>query len=288
MAEQDKKERATLESIPLIINGVINTAWAILPSKLEEIMAVLQSKNSGAVIEMADKNKQTEPSKDRNYSVKDGIAEILIEGTLSKRMGFIQALSGGTSYENIQGQIQKAESDPAVRGIFYEYDSPGGNVIGMFNTADMIFNAKKQSMSFCNGLMASAAYITGSGADYVIASDVSAELANVGVVSVHFDKSKQYEKEGVRPTVISAGKFKAIGNPYERLKDKDLNHLKSKIDYMYSLAVNTVSRNRSVSVEHLVEKIGAELLIGEQAISAGLADEILTRPQAIERLKEMI
>jgi len=30
------------------------------------------------------------------------------------------------------------------------------------------------------------------------------------------------------------------------------------------------------------------LLIGEQAISAGLADEILTRPQAIERLKEMI
>ena len=194
--------------IPLLMDSVINTPWSILPAKLDEIMSVLQSKNDGLILEMAEQSKQTEPQ-DSNYTVKDGIAEIVINGTLSKRMGLIQSLSGGTSYSNIQGQIKKAEADPAVKGIFYNYDSPGGNVDGLFTTADAVFNAKKPSLAFGNGLMASATYIMGSGADYVVASDRSTEVGSLGVIAIHFDKSKQYEKEGIKPTVFSAGKYKA-------------------------------------------------------------------------------
>ena len=272
-------------TIPLIMDSVINVPWAILRSKLDEIMVVLQSKNNGIALEMAAQGKQSKPQ-DRNYSVKNGIAEILIEGTLSKRMGMMQALSGGTSYANIQSQIKKAEADSSVKGIFYDYSSPGGNVDGMFTTADVIFNTKKPSLSFANGLMASAAYIMGSGADYVVASDRSAEIGSLGVVAIHFDKSKMYEKEGIKPTVFSAGKYKALGNPYEELTDKDAAHLQGNLDYMYSLAVNTVARNRNVSVKELTS-LGADVFIGEQAINAGMADSIMTRDQAIEYLKEM-
>jgi len=281
-----KKGSADMNKIPYIMDSVTNIPWAILPAKLNEIMIVLQSKNSGIAIEMAEKNKQTE-EQDENYYVKDGIAYISIEGTLSRRMGMMQALSGGTSYANIQNQIQKAESDPAVKGIFYEYHSPGGNVDGMFNAADVIFNAKKPSLSFANGLMASAAYIMGSGANYVVASDRSAQIGSLGVIGVHFDESKKYEKEGIKPTVFSAGKYKASGNPYEPLSKKDADQLQSQLDYMYSLAVDTVSRNRNVSADKIIN-LGADVFIGKQAVSAGFADEILTKSQAIDCLKEMI
>jgi signal peptide peptidase SppA len=272
--------------IPLIMDNVLNTCWAILPSKLSEIMSVLQSKNDGLILEMAEQNKKSEPH-DMNYTVKDGIAEIVINGTLSKRMGLIQALSGGTSYANIQSQIKKAEDDPDVGGLFYNISSPGGNVEGMFTTADVVFNAKKPSIAFANGLMASAAYILGSGADYVVASDRSAELFNLGVIAVHFDESKKYEKEGVKPTVFSAGKYKRSGNPYEPLSDKDTLHLQSKLDYMHTLAIDTVSKHRNMAADDLVN-LGADVFIGEQAISAGIADEILTREQAMQKLHDVI
>ena len=274
--------------IPLIMDNVLNTCWAILPAKLSEIMAVLQAKNNDFILEMTEQGKQSK-AQDSNYTVDDGIAMITINGTLSKRMGLIQALSGGTSYSNIQSQIKRAEDDPAVKGIFLDIDSPGGAVSEMFNTADAIFGLRgtKPSLAFANGLMASAAYIIGSGADCVVASDRSAELFNLGVIAVHFDESKKYEKEGVKPTVFSAGKYKASGNPYKPLNDKDTIHLQSKLDYMHTLAIDTVSKHRNMAADDLIN-LGADIFIGEQAISAGIADEILTREQAMQKLHDVI
>lgn len=292
--DQDKKKKKgeAMDKIPLIIDGVLDIPWAILPSKLDEIMAVLQSKNSGLVFEMVEKNKQSsESQKDINYHVNDdGIAEIIIDGTLSRRMGMIQALSGGTSYSDIQSQVKRAEDDPAIEGLFYDFNSPGGNVDGMFNTADIIFDAKKPSMAFANGLMASAAYIIGSGTNYIVASDRSTEIGSLGVIAVHFDESKKYEKEGVKPTVFSAGKYKKIGNPYESLTKKDSAFIQAKLDYMFTLMTDTVSTHRNISAKNMIEHevVGGDIFIGEQGINAGLCDEILSRSQAIEKLREMI
>lgn len=271
------------------MDNVLNTCWAILPSKLSEIMSVLQSKNDGLILEMAEQNKKSEPH-DMNYTVKDGIAEIVINGTLSKRMGLIQALSGGTSYANIQSQIKKAEDDPDVGGLFYNISSPGGNVEGMFTTADVVFNTKKPSLAFANGLMASAAYIIGSGADYVVASDRSAETGSLGVISVLFDESKKYETEGIRPTVFAAGQYKKIGNKFEPLSKPDKKYIQSKLDYMFSLMTDTVSTHRNIPVIDLIdnEVVGGDVFIGEQGINAGLIDEILTKEQALQHLKNVV
>ena len=279
-------------TIPLIMDRVISTPWAILRSSLDEIMAVLQSKNNKLVLEMAEKSKQAsgDEIQDSNYIVKDGIAEITIDGTLSKRMGLIQALSGGTSYANIQNQIKKAEDDSDVGGLFYNISSPGGNVEGMFTTADVIFNAKKPSLAFAEGLMASAAYIIGSGSDYVVASDRAAEIGSLGVIAVHFDESKKYEKEGIKPTVFSAGQYKKVGNKFEALSEPDKQYMQKTLDYMFTLMTDTISAHRNMDVKQMIdhEIVGGDVFIGEQAINAGLADEILNRQSAVERLKEMI
>ena len=277
--------------IPLIMDNVLNTCWAILPAKLSEIMAVLQAKNNDFILEMTEQGKQSK-AQDSNYTVDDGIAMITINGTLSKRMGLIQAISGGTSYSNIQSQVKRAEDDPAVKGIFLDIDSPGGAVSEMFNTADAIFGLRgtKPSLAFANGLMASAAYIIGSGADCVVASDRSAETGSLGVISVLFDESKKYEKEGIKPTVFAAGQYKKIGNKFEPLSKPDKKYIQSKLDYMFTLATDTVSRHRNISASDLIANdiVGGDVFIGEQGINAGLVDQILTREKALEKLKDVI
>ena len=301
MWDEDKKKKGKINmseinkskpTIPLIMDRIISTPWAILRSSLDEIMAVLQSKNNGLVLEMAEKNKQSsgDETQDINYAVKDGIAEITIDGTLSKRMGLIQALSGGTSYASIQNQIKKAEDDPDVGALFYNISSPGGNVEGMFATADIVFNAKKPSLAFADGLMASAAYIIGSGANCVVASDRSAEIGSLGIIAVHMDESKKYEKEGIKPTVFSAGQYKKVGNKFEPLSETDKRYMQKTLDYMFTLMTDTISVHRNMDIKQMIEHevVGGDMFIGEQAVNAGLADEILAKNQALERLKEMI
>lgn len=289
MWEQDKKKGESMDKIPLIMDSVLNVPWAILRSKLDEIMAVLQAKNNDFMLETAEQNKKSE-AQDANYRVEDNIAHIIIEGTLSKKMNLISAVSGGTSYSNIQGQIKRAEDDPDVKGIFYQYDSPGGAVDGMFTTIDVISKGQKPSLSFIDGLAASAAYMLASGADYIAIADRSTETGNLGVIAVHLDESKKFEKEGIKPTIFAAGEYKKIGNPYETLTDSDKKHMQKSLDYMFSLMTDTISAHRNIAVKDLIDNdiVGGDIFIGEQGINAGLVDSIMNKNQALAYLKDMI
>ena len=278
-----------MDKIPLIMDSVLNAVWAILPSKLSEIMSVLQSKNDGLLLQMVEQSKQSKPQ-DMNYSVKDGIAEIVIQGTLSKRIGLIQAISGGTSYSNIQNQVKRAEGDPNVRGIFYQYDTPGGHVDGVFSTIDVIAKGQKPSLAFVDGLAASAAYMLASASDFIAIADRSTETGSLGTVAVHLDESGKYQKEGIKPTVFASGRYKKIGNPYEPLSNSDKKHMQKSLDYMYSLMVDAISENRNISVKDLIDNdiVGGSVFIGKQSIDAGLVDEILTRELALKKLKDVV
>ena len=275
--------------IPLLMDSILNTPLAILPSKLSEILAILQAKNDGLVLEMVEQSKQAE-SQDMNYSVKDGIAQIVIQGTLSKRMNLIAAISGGTSYSNIQSQVKRAEDDSDVEGIFYQYDTPGGHVDGLFTTADIIFKGQKPSLTFVDGLCASAGYVLASASGLIVIADRSTETGSLGTVAVHLDQSGKFKKEGVQPTVFASGRYKKIGNPYESLTDSDKKHMQKSLDYMFSLMTDTVSTHRNIPVIDLIdnEVVGGDVFIGEQGINAGLIDEILTKEQALQHLKDVV
>jgi signal peptide peptidase SppA len=301
--DRNKKKGSTMNKIPYLMDSVINIPWAITKNKLHEIMYILQTKNIDTELFKNIKELQADfdntPEKpgdnkkeEKPYNIIDEIAYIEIMGTLSKRMNIIAALSGGTSYEMIQKQINMAIEDKDVGGIFMHIDSPGGNVDGLFNTADLIFKERdiKPIMAYADGTMASAAYLLGSAASFVAISDRAAEIGSLGVIAVHMDESAKYEKEGIKPTIFSSGGYKKTGNPYEALSDDDKLHIQDKIDTMYTLLIDSVAVHRNISVVSILrDDLGnGDTFIGHDAVDIGLADEILTRQYAIERLKEMI
>jgi capsid assembly protease len=61
-----------------------------------------------------------------------------------------------------------------------------------------------------NGMAASAADASASGASRIITIE-SGVVGSIGVVVVHADMSKKLENDGIRPTIIHAGKHKATG-----------------------------------------------------------------------------
>ena len=268
---------------------MINSAWCILPEKLNEILQVVEAKQLGELKDMEAKLSLSDAGQTENrYAVNNGVAIIKIYGTLAKRMNIVSSLSGGTSYEMAGKDFQKALSDPAVKTIVLDVDSPGGNVSGLLPLANLIYESrsKKRIISFANSLAASAAYYIASAAHEVVLSDKSAQAGSLGVIGIHMDRSKEYEQKGIKPTVLKAGKYKAVGNEYSPLRKIDQESLQSHLDYLYSIMIQDIARNRGVTVEVADKKMGqGKIFIGQQSVDVGLADRIESWDSLLAGLK---
>ena len=119
----------------------------------------------------------------------NGIAIIPVVGTLVKRAGAIDAASGLLSYTAIETMIMEAATDPAVGGILLDVDSPGGEVGGVFDLADLIREAREAKPVYALADDAfSAAYLLASAADRIYLSQTGG-VGSIGVIAVHVDES---------------------------------------------------------------------------------------------------
>lgn len=150
--------------------------------------------------------------------VDGGIAVIPIEGTLVHKGAFVGQSSGDTSYQGIQTQVSRALKSDKVKAVVFEVDSFGGEVSGAFETADMIhaLSLVKPTVSILTDFALSAGYLMASAARTIVMPETG-RAGSIGVIRMHVDYERKLDNEGVKVTLISAGKHKAAGNAFERL-----------------------------------------------------------------------
>ncbi len=265
-----------------IIQAVYDTAWIITRAKMTDIITFLDKKITGLNTQ-SDFSLQAKPT----YQIQNGIALIPVFGVISQRVNLIQQFSGGTSTELLKLDIRAAMEDDEVIAVILDTDSPGGSVDDIANVSDLIYNfrSRKPIIAISNSLMASAAYWIGSAADRVIMGSPTAESGSIGVVAVHRDISKMEELEGVKTTEIYSGKYKRITSQYAPLTKEGEETIREKVDYIYSLFIEAVARNRGVSAGEVSEKMAdGRLFTGQLAVDAGLADSMEDIDSLIKRL----
>ncbi|MBE0598308.1 MAG: S49 family peptidase, partial [Desulfuromonadales bacterium] len=209
-----------------------------------------------------------------------------ITGTLVHRGGYLAAASGITSYEAIRQTFDAAMADPAVHRLVLEIDSCGGEVHGLFDLADHIYQArgKKPITAVVNEQAYSAAYLLASAADRIVLPRTGG-VGSIGVIVAHFDQSGFDEKTGVKVTHIFAGKQKAECSPHAPLSPEAHKRIQGRIDELYNLFVGTVARNRGIA-ESAVRGTEAGIFTGKKALAAGLADEIAAAEMVFVRSKD--
>jgi signal peptide peptidase SppA len=256
---------------------IFNTPLMIAEEKLNVLLHVLGPRfdldlDNLPAIEAREVS-ETERSR-AGYVVRDGAAIIGIQGTLVHKSGYLDALSGLTSYESLRGAFDTAMDDDQVRRIIFDVDSPGGEVTGCFDLVDHIYKSrgKKPITAVVNESCYSAAYALASAADKIILPRTGG-AGSVGVILCHIDQSAFNEKAGVKVTHIYAGKHKADFSPHHALSEEAVARLQGMVDDTYQLFVSTVARNRGLGAE-AVRKTEAGIFIGKKAVSAGLADRV--------------
>ncbi|HLP69054.1 MAG TPA: S49 family peptidase, partial [Rhizobium sp.] len=216
----------------------------------------------------------------RPYVVKNGVLQIPVKGVLLHDFGYAFG-KYATGYKYIQKAFERGINDPDVQGIAFMIDSPGGHVAGCFELVDILYSnrSKKPVRAFAHEHAYSAAYAIASAAKRIVVSRTGG-VGSIGVLTMHVDISKALEVQGIKVTLVHAGRHKVDGNQYQPLPDDVRIRMYNRIAEQYEVFVASVARNRGME-ELEIRQTEALCFSATEAMSNGLADSIGTLDDAL-------
>jgi signal peptide peptidase SppA len=273
-----------------VLVEIYRKPWAIMPEKLATICEIVNQRSLGEKLSQEEILARLEPyraaartSDAQSFGV---VAVIPIYGVISHRMNLMSQVSGGTSIEKLTAQFRSAVADPAVKAIVFDIDSPGGTVEGVPELADEILGArsKKKTVAVANCMAGSAAYWLASAADELVVAP-SGAVGSIGIFAAHEDISAALEKEGVKVTLVSAGKYKTEGNELGPLSDEARAAMQAKIDAFYGMFVKSVAKGRGAAQASVRDGFGqGRMVLAADAVKQGMADRVGTFDETLGRL----
>lgn len=201
-------------------------------------------------------------------TVRDGVANIPITGPLYHYANELHDVCGCASYESLARELGAAVNASDVHHIVPVIDSPGGELAGCSELADLISatRAVKPVTAFVTDLGCSAAYWLASAAGEVVIAR-TARVGSIGVVSTY--RGKRGGSTGTIEIVSSQ-------SPRKRLDvetDEGRAAAQATVDELAAVFVESVARQRSVSVDKVLAEFGqGDVFVGARAVAAGLAD----------------
>ena len=276
-----------------VVAEVFRKPWAILPEKFSVIAHLVAMHVSGTRLSQDEIRTRLKEAAvvagPRNGQDSFGaVAVIPIRGVISRRANLMSQMSGpgGTSIEKLTSQFRAALADSSVKAIVFDVDSPGGSVDGVPELAEEIYKSRgqKKTLAVANGMAASAAYWLASAAGELVVSP-SGQVGSIGVFMAHEDLSKALENDGVKVTLISAGKYKVDGNDVEPLSESAREDMQSKVDAFYGMFVKSVARGRRTSQDGVRGGFGqGRMVLSSDAVKERMADRVATMDETLSRL----
>jgi signal peptide peptidase SppA len=281
----------------LIVAEYLATPWALMPERMAAFTALLHRWSAGlpatpevmANIEASKEAREVRRASTTRATT-GGIQVLPLYGVVTQRGNMADDISGpgSVSTQRFASALRDALDDDTVGQILIDIDSPGGSVYGVSELYDEILSArsKKPIVGIANSLAASAAYWIGCACTEFYVTP-GGEVGSIGVWQAHMDYSQAMAEEGVKPTLISAGKFKVEGNPYQPLDADAQAFMQSRVNEYYGTFVKAVAKGRKVGVDQVRNGMGEGRVLGADAASAeGMVDGVMTFDQVVSKMQK--
>lgn len=265
------------------IRACQTTPWGVSERTLAAISLALSGKLAVGVDEL----ERPQAARGGSQTMTGGVAVIPLRGLITPRPSFLSLLfGGGGGLQSFRAALREAIGSDEIAAVLIDIDSPGGSTDLIAETAAEIRSLRgtKPIVAIANTWAASAAYWLASQADELVVTP-SGEVGSIGVFQTHQDISKLEEDIGVKTTLISAGRFKTEGNPYEPLSDEARAAIQEQVDDFYAAFVADVAKGRGVSVGAVKSGYGeGRMVTAKRAVELGMADRIDTFEATVSKL----
>lgn len=260
---------------------VFNTPLMIYRPKLDAILHVIGPRiglNENMYHDVDEKllaEKREEPK-----ASSGPVAIIPVCGTLVKRGGYLDSMSGLTSYDALRTAVQDAMADTNIKTLLFDIDSPGGEAAGLFDFAEWLTSLRgvKPMIGISNDSAYSAAYAIASCMDKLFVTGIGG-VGSIGVYSLHVDQSGWDKQNGLTFTYIHSGDKKVDGNPHEPIDKAALKKRQDHVDKIRDMFVALVAKNRGIEAKKIYDTEAATYM-GEDGCHM-LADGVCCFDEAL-------
>lgn len=255
-----------------VLAHVLDAPWAITEDGLTTILTIVHRENLSPEAVAAQLGRPLDNTHD--VTVRDGVATIPIVGPLFRRADFFTEISGATTYEQVATDLHTALADPKVHAILLAIDSPGGEVTGVSELAQLIraANAQKPVTAHVEGMGASAAYWLASAAGEVVTGDTGI-LGSIGVRMTITDRREADAAKGTKTyEIVSSQSPAKVSDP---ATEDGRSRIQATLDALAGVFIGEVARYRGVTADDVLARFGqGGVLVGADAVTAGLADRV--------------
>ena len=221
------------------------------------------------------------------YAVSGNLAIITIDGATRANASWLTRIYGMPTYDDIKLRFNQAYADPAVKMVFMDINSPGGQANGTNSMAKFIsdFDSKiKPVVAYTSGLCASAAVWYGT-AGSALCADADADVGSIGAINVFTSYARQLKESGIDATVTRSGPYKGVPNPYEKLSEKGQEVLTEEVQKWHSRFLVGLAANIGQTPDVINKNIASgKMFSSQQALNLGLVKSIISREQLIANL----
>ena len=270
-----------------ILHTALASPWSIQEDQLQ-LLARIFARRSGEIeateqeIKAAVDNRRAD-----GIQMAGDVAVLPLSGVIFPKSNLMTQASGATSLASWMNAYEALIADGAVKAVVLDIDSPGGSTAGLTEAADRMRSlaGQKPVVAVSNFLCASAAYFMAVQADQIVAAP-SSITGSIGTIAIHENMAALLEAAGVDVTIISAGKYKAEGNPYEPLGDEAADAIQATVDALYGQFVKAVAQGRGATESAVRNGYGqARALTAQMALAENLVDRIESIGAVVARLQ---
>ena len=206
----------------------------------------------------------------------DKIAVIPVEGRIASADSSVPGTRPPVTPEGLADALRQAAEDGSVQAVVLEVNSPGGGVTASDVMHQGILDFKERTgkpvVVSMGDVAASGGYYISTAADWIVANETTL-TGSLGVFIPLLNFSEAADKYGVTQEYIKSGKFKAIGNPWDKLTSEEREIYQSIVQDDYNEFVEVIVEGRELPEERVREIADGRVYSGLQAKELGLVDE---------------
>jgi serine protease SohB len=196
---------------------------------------------------------------------------------LSGAIGISAPLRPGLNLAGIESTLERAfrmKSAPAVAILI---NSPGGAAVQshLIHKRIRALAAEKQKRVIVavEDVAASGGYLLALAGDEIIV-DRSSIVGSIGVISASFGFPKLLDRIGVERRVHTAGRSKAMLDPFQPEKDDDVARLEGLQEEVHAAFIDLVKARRGSALVDDPDLFSGAFWSGGRAVALGLADRV--------------
>ena len=210
------------------------------------------------------------------------VALIKIDGEILPEGGMFSSVA---SSDVIVSKIEEANSNPNVKALLVEINSPGGTVVATREIAHALESVNKTKVCWMRDTATSGAYWIATACDVIVADNFTL-TGSIGVTGSYLEFSGLFSKYGINYVRLVGGNEKDIGTPYRKPTPKEIANIQGIIDEMHNAFIEEVAKNRNLSVEDVENLADGSVYTGARAKKLGLIDVLGGKTEAFNIIKQ--